>query len=596
MSWFTETQEGVIVNVKAQPRSSKSGVDGLLGDALKVRIHSAPVDGKANKEIIDVLAEHFSLSKSQIEFKGGETSKTKRLLLRGKKGSEMSKLFASIAVALVATVANAGGWCYKVGECEAWQLKLTVDESKAALCKVGWPGRFVYPTVEPKCFYSESPVEGYDFIPGSNDVPPHRCVRPVHEVAVSAIGDGIYDLKREEIGYVVCGANEHPKLFVGESLEEVKNNDWNGFEQITLMDKTPDGKWRSKYPLALRYFRFDCKTRDVRFLSEVDRREPSVTYQAPNRRAAGIWRTAVETLRLCTRTFLLDGPKRDRLPWMGDFVVSCLANAYSFNDPEPCRRSLAAVGTPAWLGHVNGIGSYSLWWVVGHDLVQQKFPDARFLSLHYPRIKERVEAFDNYLDKRGYYAKNLQWNFLDWTDSKGGELKSETTLQVVYFAALKSAVNLARAVKDEASAAKWDQKAEALRAKLVAAGMDGTRHSRALAIVFDLVSGETAKKYAAEIAADDLPPTVTPYMSTMEVWALMKAGETKAAKRKFESVWGAMYDEGVNAFWEGFESAQKGNDRYEFYARPYGKSLCHAWSAGPAFLLPMFPALAAERN
>lgn len=83
MSFFTETPEGVVLNVRAQPRSSKSGIDGLLGDALKVRIRCAPVDGKANKELIETLADAFGVSKSSLVFKGGETSKTKRLLLRG---------------------------------------------------------------------------------------------------------------------------------------------------------------------------------------------------------------------------------------------------------------------------------------------------------------------------------------------------------------------------------------------------------------------------------------------------------------------------------------------------------------------------------
>ena len=83
MSCFTETPEGVVLNVRAQPRSSKSGIDGLLGDALKVRIRCAPVDGKANKELVETLADAFGISKSSVVFKGGETSKTKRLLLRG---------------------------------------------------------------------------------------------------------------------------------------------------------------------------------------------------------------------------------------------------------------------------------------------------------------------------------------------------------------------------------------------------------------------------------------------------------------------------------------------------------------------------------
>ena len=81
--FWTETPEGVIVSVRAQPRSSKAGIDGVLGDALKIRIRSAPVDGKANRELIEVLADAFDLPKSAVVFKGGETSKTKRLLLKG---------------------------------------------------------------------------------------------------------------------------------------------------------------------------------------------------------------------------------------------------------------------------------------------------------------------------------------------------------------------------------------------------------------------------------------------------------------------------------------------------------------------------------
>lgn len=78
-----DTPEGAIVNVKAVPRSSKAGIDGLLGDAVKVRVRSAPVDGKANKELVEVLADAFGLPKASVAFKSGETSKTKRLLLRG---------------------------------------------------------------------------------------------------------------------------------------------------------------------------------------------------------------------------------------------------------------------------------------------------------------------------------------------------------------------------------------------------------------------------------------------------------------------------------------------------------------------------------
>ena len=93
--FFTETAEGVILNVKAQPRSSKAGVDGLVGDAVKVRIKSAPVDGKANKELVETLADAFGLPKSAIEFRSGETSKTKRILLRGVEAAKVRAICGS---------------------------------------------------------------------------------------------------------------------------------------------------------------------------------------------------------------------------------------------------------------------------------------------------------------------------------------------------------------------------------------------------------------------------------------------------------------------------------------------------------------------
>ncbi len=91
MGYLTETPEGVVPNVRAQPRSSRAGIDGLLGDAVKVRIRCAPVDGKANKELIETLADEFDLPKSSVVFKSGETSKQKRILLRGVSAASVMK-------------------------------------------------------------------------------------------------------------------------------------------------------------------------------------------------------------------------------------------------------------------------------------------------------------------------------------------------------------------------------------------------------------------------------------------------------------------------------------------------------------------------
>jgi len=90
-----ETPEGVALNVRAQPRSSRAGLDGFLGDAVKVRIRAAPVDGKANKELVETVADAFSIPKSRVVFKSGETSKTKRLILMGVTRAQVEAVLAS---------------------------------------------------------------------------------------------------------------------------------------------------------------------------------------------------------------------------------------------------------------------------------------------------------------------------------------------------------------------------------------------------------------------------------------------------------------------------------------------------------------------
>ena len=71
----------IIINIKAQPNSSKNKIAGLYGDdALKISIKAPAVEGAANKELIKFISKQFKVPKSEIEIKG-ETSKKKQLIL-----------------------------------------------------------------------------------------------------------------------------------------------------------------------------------------------------------------------------------------------------------------------------------------------------------------------------------------------------------------------------------------------------------------------------------------------------------------------------------------------------------------------------------
>lgn len=80
--YYQMTAEGALVSVRVKPRSSRAGVESVGEDALVVRLRSAPVDGKANKELIETLSDYFDVPKSAVIFKSGETAKTKRLLVK----------------------------------------------------------------------------------------------------------------------------------------------------------------------------------------------------------------------------------------------------------------------------------------------------------------------------------------------------------------------------------------------------------------------------------------------------------------------------------------------------------------------------------
>lgn len=509
--------------------------------------------------------------------------------MSSRKDIKQMKLLA-LALSAIPLCAKCGVWNYTPYEYEAWMLQEMRAECDRGILHFGYSGNFLTLTNEPSAFYSEVPVSGYEPIQGVRNCPPHRRPYPETEMPLTLREDGIYDLGHEDIGIVQVEAAHHmrPTLYVGESLTEVRSSDYDGFEQSTLMIPEERGRWRSDIPVATRYLRFSTKIQSVRFFSQVNwKAKPVVRFSSPDKRLEGVWNAGAETLRLCCRTFYVDGLKRDRLPWAADLIVGILANADSFRDPEPIKRTLAALGScdPVRGGSINGIASYSSWWVIGHDLLQRNFDARDYLKLHYPRIVARMGEIETHCDTRGFLAHDLGWNFMDWTDNAGGILKSEITLQCIYYWALTSAAHLALLSDDAEHVRVWAERAERLREKVLSVGMDETRHARILAIVSGLVDGEDAARFAREIGDDTLPPTVTPYMATLEVMALARGGQMDAAWRRFESVWGAMYDAGLRTFCEGWDPTKNGDKHYVFYGRPYANSQCHLWSSGVVHLL-----------
>lgn len=63
--------------VKVKPNSKQQKIEEQLDGSLTIYLKSPPVDGKANEELIKVLAEKFDVPKSYIRIKSGLSSRQK---------------------------------------------------------------------------------------------------------------------------------------------------------------------------------------------------------------------------------------------------------------------------------------------------------------------------------------------------------------------------------------------------------------------------------------------------------------------------------------------------------------------------------------
>jgi len=72
----------VTIKIFVQPRSSKNMIAGLHGDAIKIKLTAPPVGGEANKMCVKFLSKCLGVPKSSLKIVSGQTSRTKRILIR----------------------------------------------------------------------------------------------------------------------------------------------------------------------------------------------------------------------------------------------------------------------------------------------------------------------------------------------------------------------------------------------------------------------------------------------------------------------------------------------------------------------------------
>ena len=85
---------GCRLAIKALPNAPRSEVVGWLGDTLKVKVHAPALEGRANQELCEFLADVLKIPRRSIRLLQGEKSRQKLVQIDGLTSTEVKARLA----------------------------------------------------------------------------------------------------------------------------------------------------------------------------------------------------------------------------------------------------------------------------------------------------------------------------------------------------------------------------------------------------------------------------------------------------------------------------------------------------------------------
>lgn len=315
------------------------------------------------------------------------------------------------------------------------------------------------------------------------------------------------------------------------------------------------------------------------------------SFKSSNPRLDSIWLTGAYTTHLNMQEYLWDGIKRDRLVWLGDFhpELKAINAVFGYNEVIPKSLNLAAeqYPLPQWM---NGMSSYSMWYLIIHYDWFMQNGDMDFLNSHRDYIVGLIDLIDSKIAEDG--TENLSpFRFLDWPSTPNKE-GVEAGYRALLAWALRDAQKLCEIMGESRSASVASSAAVKLNQKIM--GHNNLKQAAALMAVVGLMDPVQASE---EVIAVDGAKRFSTFYGLYMLDALTMAGKQDEALDIVSDYWGGMLDMGATTFWEDFniewmensarldEFTPEGmNDIHgDFgdYCYPsFRHSLCHGWSAG----------------
>lgn len=316
------------------------------------------------------------------------------------------------------------------------------------------------------------------------------------------------------------------------------------------------------------------------------------SFKSNDERLNQIWQTGAYTVYLNMQDYLWDGIKRDRLVWMGDLHPEVMTILSVFGSNEVVPKSLNLIRDITRLpAYMNGISSYSMWWVLIHYQWYLNTGDKSYLKENEDYLYSLLDFLETKIDANGKETLDGT-RFLDWPTSTNTQA-IHAGLQSMMVMTFDTGQKIAGLFQNNSKA---DQYAKTVN--LLKKHIPDPKNNKSGAALLALSGLKTAKDINQGFLSFNPTEGISSFYGYYVLQARAMAADYQGAIDVIRKYWGGMLDLGATTFWEDFDLKWKENASRIDEITPEGKvdvhatygdycykglrnSFCHGWASGP---------------
>lgn len=388
---------------------------------------------------------------------------------------------------------------------------------------------------------------------------------------------------------------------VGEAMSDI-GGERNATNEHSLRDFIIDVPWLGTVEVGETGFRFlridvveaeeDAPIKSVE-AAFVYRDIPYLgSFKSNDERLNKIWETGAYTVHLNMQEYLWDGIKRDRLVWVGDMHPEVMTINTVFGPNEIVPKSLDLARDqhplPIWM---NGISSYSMWWILIHKDWYDYHGDLEYLKEQESYMIGLLDHLSTFIDEENKEVLDGH-RFLDWPTSEVPKA-IHAGLQAMMVMTFEAGSDIMKIYNRKDLHRKYSEIANKLK-KHQPEG-NNTKQAAALMAIAEL---QNAQKVNKDVLSQNGVRGMSTFYGYYILEAMAKAENYDGALKVIRDYWGGMLDLGATTFWEDFDINDIFNsgkideliphdehdihgDFGEYCYIGYRHSLAHGWASGP---------------